>query len=57
MAKPRYLTKSRFKLACECETKLNYTKEADYTDQASDDLNCSFSVQMKIREKQSGRHF
>ena len=31
---PRYLTKSRFKLALECETKLFYTKKEDkYADQ------------------------
>jgi hypothetical protein len=34
MAEPRYLTKSRFKLACECETKLHYTKKGDYADQS-----------------------
>jgi hypothetical protein len=35
---PRYLTKSRFKLALECETKLFYTKkEQVYADQALDD--------------------
>lgn len=37
MAEPRYLTKSRFKLACECETKLYYTKKTDYADQSIDD--------------------
>jgi hypothetical protein len=37
MAEPRYLTKSRFKLACECETKLFYTKKAEYADQSIDD--------------------
>lgn len=35
---PRYLTKSRFKLALECETKLFYTKkEHEYADQNLDD--------------------
>ncbi|MEI7660684.1 MAG: DUF2779 domain-containing protein [Bacteroidota bacterium] len=35
---PRYLTKSRFKLALECETKLFYTKkEEEYADQSFDD--------------------
>ena len=37
MAKPRYLTKSRFKLAYECETKLYYTRKPYYTDQSIDD--------------------
>ncbi len=37
MPEPRYLTKSRFKLACECETKLYYTRKADYADQSVDD--------------------
>ena len=37
MAEPGYLTKSRFKLACECETKLHYTKKGDYADQSIDD--------------------
>lgn len=32
----RYLTKSRFKLATECPTKLFYTKKNDYADQALD---------------------
>ena len=37
-SKPRYLTKSRFKLACECPTKLFYTrKESVYADQKLDD--------------------
>ncbi|NBK21838.1 MAG: DUF2779 domain-containing protein [Spirochaetia bacterium] len=36
MAK-RYLTKSRFKLATECPTKLFYTKKAEYADQNLDD--------------------
>jgi len=30
--KPRYLTKSRFKLACECPTKLYYTGKSHYAD-------------------------
>ena len=35
---PRYLTKSRFKLALGCETKLFYTKKKDvYADQSLDD--------------------
>lgn len=35
---PRYLTKSRFKLALECETKLFYTKKGEeYADQSLDD--------------------
>ena len=33
MSTPRYLTKSRFKLACECPTKLFYTKKREYADQ------------------------
>jgi len=33
----RYLTKSRFKLAFECPTKLYYTKNNDYQDQGNDD--------------------
>ena len=35
---PRYLTKSRFKLALKCETKLFYTNKKDiYADQSLDD--------------------
>lgn len=35
---PRYLTKSRFKIAHECETKLYYTnKKSEYADQTLDD--------------------
>jgi hypothetical protein len=35
---PRYLTKSRFKLAIECETKLFYTKKGEeYADQSLED--------------------
>lgn len=37
MAKPRYLTKSRFKLAMECPTKLYYTGKALYPDKSIDD--------------------
>ena len=38
MNQPRYLTKSRFKLACECPTKLFYTNKKDvYADQNLDD--------------------
>lgn len=38
MTKPRYLTKSRFKLATECPTKLFYTgKRSVYADQSLDD--------------------
>lgn len=33
----RYLTKSRFKLALECMTKLYYTKKEDYADESLDD--------------------
>ena len=37
-AKPRYLTKSRFKLALECPTKLFYTGKTDlYPDTKQDD--------------------
>ena len=38
MASPRYLTKSRFKLAVECPTKLFYTgKREEYRDQMAED--------------------
>lgn len=37
MTKPRYLTKSRFKLGTECPTKLFYTSKKDYPDQKMDD--------------------
>lgn len=38
MSSPRYLTKSRFKLACECPTKLFYTGKEDlYANQKIDD--------------------
>lgn len=33
---PRYLTKSRFKLALECPTKLYYTKKSEYPDKKLD---------------------
>src|SRR5258708_26019486 len=33
----RYLTKSRFKLALECLTKLYYTRKNDYSDEIIDD--------------------
>ena len=34
---PRYLTKSRFKLACECPTKLFYAGKSSYYDASKDD--------------------
>jgi hypothetical protein len=37
MPRPRYLTKSRFKLALECETKLFYTRKEEYPDQKETD--------------------
>lgn len=37
MTIPRYLTKSRFKLAVECPTKLFYTGKAEYPDQSMED--------------------
>jgi hypothetical protein len=37
MSKPRYLTKSRFKLATECPTKLFYTGKPEYADQKQAD--------------------
>ena len=37
MSKPRYLTKSRFKMALECPTKLFYTAKQDYANQKKDD--------------------
>ena len=37
MSKPRYLTKSRFKLGTECPTKLFYTGKKEYPDQKMDD--------------------
>jgi hypothetical protein len=33
----RYLTKSRFKLATECPTKLFYTRKKEYADQSLED--------------------
>jgi hypothetical protein len=39
MSKPRYLTKSKFKLGLECITKLYYTgKTKEYADQKNDDI-------------------
>lgn len=37
MSRPRYLTKSRFKLGMECPTKLFYTKKKVYLDSKMDD--------------------
>jgi hypothetical protein len=37
MTKPRYLTKSRFKLGLECPTKLFYTNKSAYPNQKMDD--------------------
>ena len=37
MAKRRYLTKSRFKLATECPPKLFYTGKSEYANQNLDD--------------------
>lgn len=37
MSQPRYLTKSRFKLATECPTKLFYTGKKEYLDNKLDD--------------------
>lgn len=37
MSEPRYLTKSKFKLAMECPTKLFYAGKADYADRSLDD--------------------
>lgn len=37
MSKKRYLTKSRFKLAVECPTKLYYTGKTEYANQSLDD--------------------
>lgn len=34
---PRYLTKSRFKLGCECPAKLYYTRKAEYKDRSLED--------------------
>ncbi len=38
MSKPRYLTKSRFKLGIECPTKLFYTGKKEYPDSKMDDF-------------------
>ena len=37
MSKPRYLTKSRFKLALDCPTKLYYTRKPEYENQQEAD--------------------
>jgi len=37
MLRPRYLTKSRYRMACECPTKLFYTKKKAYKDNGLDD--------------------
>lgn len=37
MSRPRYLTKSRFKLGMECPTKLFYTRKKEYVDSRLDD--------------------
>lgn len=37
MKKPRYLTKSRFKLALDCPTKLYYTRKPEYENQGETD--------------------
>ncbi len=37
MSQPRYLTKSRFKLAVECPTKLFYTNKKEYANRKADD--------------------
>ena len=37
MTRPRYLTKSRYRMACECPTKLFYTKKKTYKDNGLDD--------------------
>jgi hypothetical protein len=37
MSNPRYLTKSRFKLALDCETKLFYINKKGYPDTKLDD--------------------
>ena len=37
MTKPRYLTKSRFKLALDCPTKLFYTRKKEYEDSSETD--------------------
>src|SRR5690625_5499777 len=37
MTQPRYLTKSRFKLALDCPTKLYYTRKPEYENQSETD--------------------
>ena len=37
MPTPRYLTKSRFKIALDCETKLFYTRKPEYPDSSAND--------------------
>ena len=37
MTKKKHLTKSRFKLACECPTKLFYTRKIEYANQKQED--------------------
>ena len=37
MSSPRYLTKSRFKLALDCPTKLYYTRKEEYENQSDSD--------------------
>jgi len=37
MTRPRYLTKSRYRMACECPTQLFYTKKKAYKDNGLDD--------------------
>ena len=37
MSKPRYLTKSRYKIGLECPTKLFYTRKKIYPDTKMDD--------------------
>ena len=37
MTRPRYLTKSRYRMACECPTKLFYTKKKTYKDNGLED--------------------
>ena len=37
MIRPRYLTKSRYRMACECPTRLFYTKKNKYKDNGLDD--------------------
>ena len=35
--RPRYLTKSRYRIACECPTRLFYTKKKEYKDNGLED--------------------